>query len=390
MGVYCTYFIQGSVDEQETESGLMLPNEPTLQILRQHFPYQGPFHFRLEQRDESTQDIRWLDLIHDEAYLSTRSTTQQLRIKVLPLAHDVDHHHHPMMWKDRPLVLESQSQAYGVWCHDHQNDDPYPQQYHQHHHHRAFSGALLKGGLKGVSKGLTKMWKSAGKYLATPKTSYPSELAQSTLDQVQRTYNTAYDDTNATHQDLLFRLWKALLLQSEVSRDYSTTSRMWQTPMGFRHENPAQDIRGLLTLECLVYFSEVHQAVVRRMLLLPQETRTDHDHGYPFAAVGIHLVLVLVKLIHLDTSEYCNVATPYWKLMEHQMAFHELFCVVFQYFHRTWYAQKASRNEFQHMLEHTKAFTLEVLMKGPTTIEELVMLAHDETPVQLSSSSSSS
>ena len=117
--------------------------------------------------------------------------------------------------------------------------------------------------------------------------------------------------------------------------------------MGFQGQDPATDFRGmgLLGLYNLLYIAENHPVIFRR-IVKEQSSRDDND--YPVAVTGISIT----QLLH---SIFWNEKNPqddpvYHILFDHDNAFEEMYCIIFQLLDRTWDEMNAAYMDFPNVL----------------------------------------
>ena len=116
----------------------------------------------------------------------------------------------------------------------------------------------------------------------------PTAAETQTLDAIRADLKTPFDE--ATHGDLLKRLWKAGL-----AGPFARRSTKWQL-LGFQGEDPATDLRAckLLGLKTLVTFLEKSPRYADA-ILASRKIKGDFDPRapgfYPVACAGIEVAL---------------------------------------------------------------------------------------------------
>jgi len=122
------------------------------------------------------------------------------------------------------------------------------------------------------------------------------------VERLQRAAATPYDATNAAHEQLLQRLWRAL---SDDTLWPARRGDHWQA-LGFQGDDPATDFRGMgiLGLHSLVHFAEAHRDVARRVLLQSQHP----VRWFPFAITGISVANFVRKLLRDPVARRIFVA----------------------------------------------------------------------------------
>lgn len=120
--------------------------------------------------------------------------------------------------------------------------------------------------------------------------------------------------------------------------------------MGFQGQDPATDFRGmgLLGLDNLLYIAENHPVIFRR-IVKEQSSRDDND--YPVAVTGISITQLLHSIFWTDKEE---AKTIHHILFDHDYAFEEMYCIIFQLLDRTWDEMNAAYMDFPHVLNAGK------------------------------------
>jgi ELMO domain-containing protein len=121
--------------------------------------------------------------------------------------------------------------------------------------------------------------------------------------------------------------------------------------MGFQGTDPATDFRGmgLLGLYNLIYIAENHPVIFRR-IVKEQSSREDND--YPVAVTGISITQLLFTLFKIGEDKQEPVV--YNILFDHDFAFEEMYCIIFQLLDRTWDEMNAAYMDFPRVLNAGK------------------------------------
>lgn len=108
------------------------------------------------------------------------------------------------------------------------------------------------------------------------------------LHQLKQLSTTAYDRNNTEHEQLLQRLWKALMPNETLT---ARVTKQWEA-IGFQGDDPATDFRGmgLLGLHALLHFAEQHRAQAQSIVLTSQHP----TRWFPFAITGIQIAQMVL------------------------------------------------------------------------------------------------
>lgn len=328
----CRYFFQseggGDQDENETVCTMYLPDNATVLDVKSRFPFEGEYHFRLKVIRSS--DYFWMDLTCDTFQLPQEPVVE---LKVLQLSSK----------GNNVLIVDEMSEIdfQKLMLKPNSND--------------SFRSVLKGMGLQFKKKVLTHLNQP-------PKPVIPSSASAAQLSQLIVLFTTPFQHSNAQHVDLLKIIWKCVGWRQPFEPITST----WQQ-IGFQTSDPAADLRGILSLHCLVYF-------VDRFRPFTQEKT------YPFAAVGVNLTLVLIDLLDLQSRNYIQRPELYWKLFEDPDGFYEAYCLAFRTFDRFWTEEHGQQHDFPRILERTKRFMYNLFELGPNTVDKMLQLASETIP----------
>lgn len=160
-----------------------------------------------------------------------------------------------------------------------------------------------------------------------------------------------YDKTNPEHEKMLMRLWRAVFPDLELK---TRVSEQWKA-MGFQGTDPATDFRGMgmLGLSNLIYIAEKHPVIFRR-IVKEQASRDDND--YPVAVTGISITQLLVTHFKVEKagSGTDEEEELHPILFDHDYAFEEIYCIVFQLLDRTWDEMNAAYMDFPKVISAVK------------------------------------
>ncbi|EQC25545.1 hypothetical protein SDRG_16564 [Saprolegnia diclina VS20] len=344
--VLCRFVFCGAEDDEP--SSVLLPQGATVASLRHAFPFEGKYHFRLQET--TSGGYVWRDLGDDA--------------ETLPSGHVLV----------KVLQLSSSPQAYPIYSS--QIDAPEYEQF-EHFFRASPVKATSKGGLNSMWKSLkasgkeqlsktsARVWETveftAGRYFNSQSgDEKPSAAALQQLSAAASLSRAVFSDANRDHMDLLRRLW------TSIHGDASPPA--W-TELGFPSDDPISVLQNspssVFTLHALVFFCEVHRSACLEML--PPRP------AYAFAMVALHLGALIADLLDLPTGRFVERDEVYWRLFEDPIGLRELFSVslhAYDDFHRQ------AQGSFQSAMEQTKAFMCQVLLRGPKTVGDLVQVAH--------------
>ncbi|XP_076428164.1 engulfment and cell motility protein 3 isoform X2 [Peromyscus maniculatus bairdii] len=141
--------------------------------------------------------------------------------------------------------------------------------------------------------------------------------------------------------------------------------------LGFSNSNPAQDLErvppGLLALDNMLYFSRHAPSAYSRFVL--ENSSREDKHECPFAQSSIQLTVLLCELLHVGEpcSETAQDFSPMFFSQDH--SFHELFCVAIQLLNKTWKEMRATREDFDKVMQVVREQLARTLALKPTSLE---------------------
>ncbi|OQS00960.1 hypothetical protein ACHHYP_02050 [Achlya hypogyna] len=352
-GVLCRFVFCGAEDDEP--SSVLLGPSATVAALRSAFPFEGKYHFRLQEPFGG--GYVWRDLIDDT--------------EALPSGHALV----------KVLQLASSPQNYSVYSS--QVDAPEFEQY-QHFFRAAEAPSKTSRGLNSMWKSLkatgkdhitktgARVWETveftAGRYFNSQSgAEKPTAAALQNLTSAGVLCRTIFSSNNREHMDVLRRLWVSV---------YGDSRAVSWPDLGFPSDDPAPVLQNtpssLWSLHALTFFADVHRSACLEML--PARPT------YAFGMVGLHVGALLADLLDLPTGRFVERDEVYWRLFEDPIGLRELFCVSFHAYD-AFHCQ--AQGSFQSAMEQTKEFLCQVLLRGPKTIEELVHHAHQVRTVVL-------
>lgn len=347
----CCCEIQNGQDR--IQSNFIVPKNATLKDIQRLFPYAGKYHFRA--KCEMKHEYFWLDLVYETQSVPI-CANGTLNLKVLQLNDDGSDEYLCLSELDEQLKLEF-VQGY---CQDSNTSIKKQMQ-------KVGKSIAQHHAVDTLKKHTKKLWTSAGKYFNEQEV--PSEECRMRLDRLVDDLSTTIQMDQKEHRELLHRLWNAM-----NHEEFQLESRNWKN-IGFQKQNPLVELRGVLSLQCLVYLIEVHASVIKQMV---KEQSQEKATNYPLAAVVVNIVIAAMDALQLNRDRhYAQKPQPYWPLFEDSVAFFELVCIGLRKFDRFWKSKNAMRQDFKQILNLTKENMLQVLQAGPKSIEALVQIAYD-------------
>ncbi|TMW65771.1 hypothetical protein Poli38472_008413 [Pythium oligandrum] len=386
-GVLCRYFFQAMlVDEdappEDYASSLLLSPQPTLAELRRAFPFVGKYHFRLQL---ATKDgsYCWLDLTDDKRVLPV--TRGEIRVKVLQVSAEADESEEEgPEWVDIP-----EDRLYDAYFQTH-----YPangRRVDNNNYNGGGSsglsstqdvGAVLSGVKKALAskmkqsglgqtlqKQSAKMWDKVTGGVAGSSNSPPTAAALSQLAKLVGAMKAPLSEANREHMELLSRLWQSCF----EPQPFAPRGQAW-AQLGFRREDPLQELQCLLPLQCLVFFHEVHRNVALPML--NEQAIPNHPDTYAYGLVASRIAYVVADILQLKDGACLGLERPFWRLFEDPIAFFELFSITFRAFDQSWKTRSGKSAEVGFHLDFAADFAQEVLRRGPESVPVLVDYAH--------------
>ncbi|RLN55493.1 hypothetical protein BBJ29_002993 [Phytophthora kernoviae] len=336
---------------EEFSSSLLLSARPTLAELRQKFPFEGCYHFRLQvslpdareegERPTAKVDEELVDVPEDRQFSSF------------------------FRWQAKPS--SEGSLGYSM-------PQPTPQQ---------DGGSVLFGMKKALAskmkssvmaqtlqKHSAQMWEkvttAATGVGSTSGNAPPTAAALAQLAKLIGAMKAPLHSGTREHAELLQRLWASCFDPQPFQ-----LSRMEWNRLGFRHGDPMRELQFLLPLQCLVFFHEVHRTVA-----LPILNDQSGPEAYSYALVGSQIAYVLADLLQLRDGGCLGSERPFWRLFEDPIAFFELYSIAFRAFDASWKLDAGKSSDINFHLSYVSDFAQELLRRGPETVASLVEHAY--------------
>jgi hypothetical protein len=206
----------------------------------------------------------------------------------------------------------------------------------------------------------------------------PTAAETQTLDAIRADLKTPFDE--ATHGDLLKRLWKAGL-----DGPFERRSQKWQL-LGFQGADPTTDLRAckLLGLKTLVTFLETsprHAEAILESRRITGDFDPRKPGFYPVACAGIEVTAFLCELCGLRGP---NGAPPpaelppsnrWAALVGTRTSFDECFAAVLRALDRRFDDERGDYMGFASVRDAVFADVREALDRGESTVERSLKLA---------------
>ncbi|DAZ93169.1 TPA: hypothetical protein N0F65_005519 [Lagenidium giganteum] len=389
-GVLCHYFLQNTLAEDElpeidVSSCLLLSPHPTLSELRRRFPFEGRYHFRLQQQMmiSGKPSYCWIDLLEPNRVLS--SNRGEIFVKVLQLSPNEEDAEGERWAEDQVDVPEDRLfEAY--FRHQEANamrHHPSDGEYGGSSSSSPMAqdvGAMFSGVKKALAskmkqsvvaqnlqKRSAKMWeKVTGS--SSGVDAPPTAAALSQLAKLVGSMKAPLNEQNPEHVDLLRRLW-ACCFDPEP---FLARGGPWGT-LGFRQEDPIRELQCVLPLQCLVFFHEVHRNVA---LPIVNDQAPGGADTFSYALVACRIAFMLADLLQLRDGACLGAERPFWRLFEDPIAFYEVFSLAYRAFDQSWRVNGNKTTEIGYHLDYTADFVQEILRKAPDSVQSVVEYAH--------------
>ncbi|KAJ6360287.1 hypothetical protein OIU77_004319 [Salix suchowensis] len=197
-----------------------------------------------------------------------------------------------------------------------------------------------------------------------------SPLQEARLRDLQKRLGVPFDGSRAEHQDALKQLWRLAYPDRELP---SLKSELWKD-MGWQGSDPSTDFRGggFISLENLIFFAKKYPDSFQRLLNKRDGTRAEWE--YPFAVAGVNISFMLAQMLDLQTGKPSTLAGVRFLelLADDEMAFDNLYCIVFLMMDAQWLAKRASYMEFNDVLKSTRTqIERELSLEDVYTVKDL-------------------
>ncbi|CAI9265769.1 unnamed protein product [Lactuca saligna] len=180
-----------------------------------------------------------------------------------------------------------------------------------------------------------------------------------------------YDATRQEHQEALRALWSSAFPGQEL---HGLISDEWKK-MGWQGKDPSTDFRGagFISLENLLFFAKTFSISFQH--LLRKQGARGVAWEYPFAAAGVNITFMLMKMLDLDTTTKprTHVSAVFVHILsENEWAFDLLYCIAFVVMDKKWMEKNATYMEFNEVLKSTRAqLEKELLLDDVLRIEDM-------------------
>eukprot|EP00211_Chloroparvula_japonica_P005146 CAMPEP_0119121182 /NCGR_PEP_ID=MMETSP1310-20130426/1931_1 /TAXON_ID=464262 /ORGANISM="Genus nov. species nov., Strain RCC2339" /LENGTH=899 /DNA_ID=CAMNT_0007110731 /DNA_START=21 /DNA_END=2716 /DNA_ORIENTATION=- len=168
----------------------------------------------------------------------------------------------------------------------------------------------------------------------------------------------SYDKTNPDHEKLLMQLWDTCFPNTKLE---SRVSEQWKL-LGFQGTDPGTDFRGMgiLGLKHILYFAKKYTATFTKMASTQANRKS---HYYPVSTAGINISAMLMEILNVGkkVENPDDVGEIFPILFDHPYALEEMYCLVFQMFHRVWDEMNADYMDFTNVAAAVKQNTINAL-----------------------------
>ena len=188
-----------------------------------------------------------------------------------------------------------------------------------------------------------------------------------------------YDKTNPEHEAMLMELWTTCFPNEQLE---NRVSEQWKL-LGFQGTDPGTDFRGMgiLGLKHILYFAKKYTRIFTEMAMTQAQRKS---HYYPVSTAGINISAMLLEILNVGKKQDDEVGEIFPILFDHPHALEEMYCVIFQMFHRVWDEMKADYMDFTVVAGAVKETTVNAL-KGShdiQTFRELIRVPDPHGPNQ--------
>ncbi|RHY76700.1 hypothetical protein DYB38_004974 [Aphanomyces astaci] len=376
----CRFVFCGAEDDEPFSVLLPVEPAPTLQVVRSHFPFEGRFHFRLQEVTSGGNYV-WRDLVDESTVVPIDALLKVLQVSSTPEEYPVY-----SSQVDNANELESFQRSFreayddSACSGDHERSSKGSNKQPQQQSSSAAPqlNALWKNTKHHLNKTTAKVWETveftAGRYFGSQSgAEKPTAAALQNLAAASALSRTPFSDSNRDHMDQIRRLWGAVV--GDSGRPFARTSPVWVDEGGFPSDDPGATFKahGVLALHALAFFTDVHRSASDEM----------RRGGYAYATEGLQVVSILVEVLDLDSGRFLERDEVYWKVFEDPIGWYELFSVAFHAHHTFWRQQGKGASStstrdrsFQPSpLDLTKQFVCRLLMQAPKTVQDVVTLA---------------
>jgi hypothetical protein len=381
-----TYLVQGGPDEPETglQTSVRLGSDHeslTLFRVRELFPYEGTYHFRLRVGDAAgLSSYVWLDLRRDDEDVGTLAANLaptangEVVLKVLPLSFvPVKGAVNPAEleeWTEedlgpRLLLPQGRHAAGGFDPEEGPMPTPSPKMSDTTASIMKTTAQVAKMGFGGAKKLVAGVSRSIGVRLG----SIPSPDALECLFELSALFNTPFSPDVNSHMALMAESWAHFF----PGAPFALPSPRWRE-VGFSSDEAFPDLHpsGLLALGSISYMGRRRSNEVARIM---ETQKGNHAHTYPFAIVAKNLTLMLADVLKLRSQQFANERCPYWEVFTSKDDYYDVFCWAFLRIDREWVQRGATRAQFGAIIASTKSALEDVLARGPTSVGDFHKMA---------------
>lgn len=235
--------------------------------------------------------------------------------------------------------------------------------------------------IESVASGAASLWSSITKQTLGifGQGTALSDVAESNLADLSELLGTVLDLQNKEHHALLRDVWDCLFHHDSQSSEvaFSVTGDKWKEA-GFQKADPSSDLKnsGILSLRGVLHMGLNYP---KRTFEMVEANKTNTKTKYPFAIVVINITLMLTELLHLRDNGYMSLqGIGYWDLFEDPCAFYEIFCMCFFHMNGAWTQRQAVRTDFGKLIGEMKGIVANTLARTPSSIMDFRMIAIDE------------
>lgn len=451
--ILVTYEIIGPADAAETgltssfellgynTSSNFSREVPTVQALREAFPYLGKFHFRakIPLPLSTPSQYAWLDLADDDAPLPVwveRNAQQCVEIRALPLVlpeapgEDEEEDGGELDFSEPDLdqdIVEASTcgggeggweKGYGYEARarsrqmeeqGRQSSSLSSSSHPSSSWSRQLKDAgesvltsdvardLTKKGLKvgkQVGKQVNKLWRLVGEGLAggggggggegREEGEYPSSPHGPSAGAVR--YLRKWEEALVTPPDaeLLSTLGAALFPPGEGGREGGPGGKINWRRAGCEGEEPIRDLRGTgsMCAKCLIYTARTYPRKIQQILSRGEEDEEEGregGHAYPLVGVANSLTLMLADIFKLRDGRYVHVQNVFWPLFEGggYGTIEEVFSAALGYLDRRWVETEAGIEGFPRLVQHVRRGLEGVLGQAPVSLPHFQAMAEE-------------
>ena len=301
------FMVKGEMLDDQTATATFCGNSLTLGELRNLFPFEGEFHFRLKVPARSLSmsgTYVWLDICGDDSQeLDTTGT--ELDIMALAVCIPED--------KAQCVIADSSyTEYYELLTQDLAENGAAPKERALRREggtaHTQPRSTRKKGDSVSVPKNLSvndmtkaasSIWSSVLSTASTlhdhvlSKAGQVSDASKRVLDFLNLELNTPFDHCDLRHMHRLQDLWDSVFDNEPFERE----TVKWKD-LGFQKPDPIVDLKnsGTLPLLGMLYFCQQYAAQARSII---SAQKSNTKSNYPFAIVCINISLLLADILGL-------------------------------------------------------------------------------------------